>query len=104
VKTAIDRAAKLSGLSYWRAFDVWYGKARQIADFEIEQIAKAIEVKNERDARNELRDLKARIARMESLLAQGDAHFHSPSIAHAREMVRQLRELARPLVGRRGCA
>ena len=71
VKTAIDRAAKLTGLSYWRAFDIWYDKARQIADFEVEQIAAAIEAKNERDARNELRDLKARIARMESVLAQG---------------------------------
>lgn len=103
VKTAIDRSAKLSGLTYWRAFDIWYGKARQVADFEIEQIAAAIEQKNEKDARNELRDLKARIARMESLLAQGDANFYSPSISHAREMVRQLRDMARPLVGRRGC-
>lgn len=103
IKTAIDRAAKLTGLNYWRAFDIWYGKARRIEGFEIEQIAKAIEAKNEKDARNELRDLKARITRMEALLASGDSHFHSPSIAHAREMVRQLRELARPMVGRRGC-
>jgi len=103
VKSAIDRAAKLAGLKYWRAFDIWYRKARRVEGFEIEQIAAAIEAKNEKDARNELRDLKARITRMESLLAQGDTHFHSPSISHAREMVRQLRDMARPLVGRRGC-
>lgn len=104
VKTAIDRAAKLAGLNYWRAFDLWYAKARKIEPFEVEQIAKAIEAKNERDTRNELRDLKARISRMESILAKGDSHFHSPSIAHAREMVRELRDMARPMVGRRGCA
>lgn len=101
VKVAIERAAKLAGLPYWRAFDVWYSKARQVETFEIDKIADAIKEKNERDARNELRDLKARIARMESLLASGDSHFHSPSIAHARELVRQLGGPYRPLAGKR---
>lgn len=90
VKTVIGRAAKLSGLSYWRTFDIWYGKARQIEGYEIGQIANAIQAKNERDGRNELRELKARLLRLESLLASGDSHFHSPSIDHARELVRHL--------------
>jgi len=97
VKVAIDRAAKLAGLPYWRAFDIWYGKARQIEVFEIDRIADAIKEKNERDAANELRDLRARLTRLESLLAQGDKNFHSPSIDHARELVRQLGGPYRPL-------
>jgi hypothetical protein len=100
VRDAVERAAKLAGLAFWRATDIWYSKARQIETWEIDQIADAIKEKNERDARNELRDLKARIARMESLLAQGDAHFHSPSIAHARELVSQLGGPYRPLAGK----
>lgn len=103
VKTAIARAAKLSRLPYWRAFDIWYGKARQIEAHEIGQIADAIQAKNEREARNELHDLRTRLARLESRLAQGDENFHSPSIAHAREMVRQLGDLGRSMAGRRGC-
>ncbi len=97
VKVAIDRAAKLAGLPYWRAFDIWYAKARQIEVFEIEKIADAIQEKNEKEAANELRDLKSRLARLESRLAAGDANFHSPSIDHARELVRQLGGPYRPL-------
>lgn len=101
VKSAIDRAAKLSGLSYWRAFDIWYAKARHIQPYEIEQIANAIQAKNERDARNELCELKTRLALLESRLVQGDQNFHSSSIAAARDMVRQLSDIGRPMAGRR---
>jgi hypothetical protein len=100
-KTAIGRAAKLSGLSYWRTWDIWYRKARRIRSWEIEAIARAIEAKNERDGRNELRELKSRISKLESLLASGDSHFHSPSIDHAREMARQLSDKERPVVRKR---
>jgi hypothetical protein len=103
VKSAIDRASKLASLSYWRAFDIWYDKARQVEPYEIEQIANAIQAKNERDARNELHDLKTRLLRLESRLAQGDPDFHSPSIAAARDMVRQLGGVGGPVAGRRGC-
>ena len=100
VKTAIDRAAKLSGLSYWRASDIWYDKARKIESYEIDQIADALKEKNERDARHELQELKARITRMESRLLSGDAEFYSPSIDHAREMASQLRGMGRAVVRR----
>lgn len=102
VKVAIDRAARLSGLSYWRAFDIWYGKARKVEAYEIEQIATAIEAKNEREGRNELRELKARLTRLESLLATGDSNFHSPTIDHARELVRRLGGSNRSLACRGG--
>ncbi len=102
VKVAIGRAAKLSGLTYWRAFDIWYCKARRIEAYEIEKIALAIAEKNERDGRSELRELKARLLRLESLLAAGDSNFYSPTINHARELVRQLSGSNRSLACRGG--
>jgi ribosomal protein L29 len=99
VKTSIDRAAKLAGLEYWRAFDLWYSKARKVEPYEIEQIAAAIQVKNEKEAANELRDLKSRLLRLEARLAKGDANFHSPTIDHARELVRQLSGQGRTVAG-----
>lgn len=103
VKDTIARVAKLTKLNYWRAFDLWYGKGIPARPDEIEKIADAIKAKNEKDAANEIHNLKIRIARIESLLAAGDAHFHSPSIDAAREMVRQLRDMARPMARRGGC-
>jgi len=72
-KVAIDQAARRSGLHYWRAFDIWYGKARRIEPHEIENIKQALDAKNEReraderDTRNELQALKSRIARPAAL-------------------------------------
>lgn len=100
VYVAIERAAKLAGLTYWRAREIWYSKARQIETFEIDQIADAIKLKNEKEARDELRNLKARLQRLESRFAAGDKDFYSPSIDHARELVRQLSGPYRPLAGR----
>lgn len=102
VKSAIGRVAKLTNLTYWRCYDLWYEKGIAPRPDELERIADAIRAKNEREAANELHDIKIRLARMEALLAKGDAHFHSPSIDHAREMARQLRDMARPMA-RRGC-
>ena len=97
VKNAIDRAASLARLPYWRAFDLWYRKARQIQDYEIEQIAEALRIKREKAARNELHDLKLRLARLEASLSAGDADFHSPSIDYARGVVRQVSGAGRAL-------
>jgi hypothetical protein len=72
VKRAIENAAKRAGLSYWRAFDLWYGKARRIEDFERVQIATAIARKREQDARAELHDLRLRLTRLESILTLND--------------------------------
>lgn len=85
VKAAIDRAARRAGLSYWRAFDIWYGKARRIEDFERVQIAEAVETKRKEAARNELHELKTRLARLESLLVQTDPDFHGESVAALRD-------------------
>lgn len=88
VKSAIDRAARLARLSYWRTFDIWYRKARRVEDYEIAQIAEALRIKREKAARNELHDLKLRLARLEATLSAGDADFHSPAIDYARDQMR----------------
>lgn len=80
VKAAIQRAARASGLPYWRAFDIWYRKARRIDHSEIVAIADAIEKKRDREARNELQELRTRLAKLESRLSQTDPEFYRPQI------------------------
>lgn len=81
VKVAIDRAAKRAGFGYWRAFDIWYGKARRIEQFERDALAAAVEKKRREAARNEIHDLRLRLARLESRLVQTDEDFHREDIA-----------------------
>lgn len=76
VKSAINRAAKLAGLSYWRCYEIWYGRARRIEPHELQLIADAIQKKQERDARNELHALKTRIAILEARLEKEASEFH----------------------------
>lgn len=74
---AIGRAAAACGLEYWRAFDIWYRKARRIDDFEATQIREALRIKREKAVANEYHDLKARLAMLESkLLVQGNPNVH----------------------------
>lgn len=80
VKAAIQRAARLSGLSYWRCFDLWYDKARRVDPQEIKAIADALARKREREAGNELQELRTRLAKLESRLSQVDEDFYRPTI------------------------
>lgn len=75
VKAAIERAARRCGLSYWRAFDIWYGKARRIEPEERAAISDALEKKRNEATRNELHDLRLRLARLEARLVQSDPDF-----------------------------
>jgi hypothetical protein len=90
VKAAIDRAAKRAGLSYWRAFDIWYGKARRVEEFERDAISEALNKKREEAARNEFHELKTRLLRLESILVQTDPDFHRPTVDGVREQMRGL--------------
>lgn len=89
-RVLIPRAGKVESLSYWRAFDIWYRKARRIEQFEIDAIAEAIEKKRREAARNELQELRTRLVRLESLLVQSDPDFHRESIDMARGQIRQM--------------
>ncbi len=70
VKDAIRRVATMSGLSPSRAFDIWYGKARKVDETELAAIAEALNIRTKRAARNELQELKIRIAKLEALFAR----------------------------------
>lgn len=80
VKEAINRASRACGLPYWRTFDIWYGKARRIDVVEMTAIADAVAKKREREAANELQELRTRIAKLEARLSQTDEDFHRPTI------------------------
>lgn len=90
IKAAIGRSAKRSGLSYWRAFDLWYGKARRIEQSEINAVAAALAEKKRLETRNEVHDLRRRIEILESRLAQVDEDFHREEIGALRQQVRGL--------------
>lgn len=79
-KRQIERAARATGLGYWQAFDLWYGKASaKAAELFIHRItnnaAQAAEtlasarVQENTDALIELAILKARIAELEGRIA-----------------------------------
>lgn len=77
-KVAIDRAARRAGMTYSRAFEIWYGRARRIEQFEADALAEALDKKRREDARNELYEIQVRIARLEARLASTDPDFHRP--------------------------
>ena len=105
VKAAIDRAARAAGLSYWRAFDIWYGKARRIEPAEIARIQAALQRKNEERNRNELHEIRLRVARLEALFVQKDPEFHRPAADQGSRPIRPLGRAAgvpdRPLARKR---
>src|SRR5437899_6232582 len=91
VKRAIDRSARMAGLSYSRCFEIWYRRARRIEPAELLRISEALEQKNRKDARNELSELRLRLARLESLLVLSDAEFHREAIDQTRAQLRRSR-------------
>lgn len=81
-KRQIERAARATGLGYWQAFDLWYGKASaKAAELFIHRVknnaAEAAEAlaaaraQENTDAQIELATLKARIAILEARIAGG---------------------------------
>lgn len=78
IKAAIARAAKRAGLSYWRTFDIWYGKARRIAPAETARIHEALGKRREEAARHEIHELKLRLARLEAVFLPRDADVPGP--------------------------
>lgn len=77
LKRRIERAARAAGLHYWRAFDIWYGKARRIDAHEAAQINEALRLKREKAAANEFNELRTRLAKLESSLrVQGNPNIH----------------------------
>jgi hypothetical protein len=91
ITVIIERTARRAGLSYSRCFEIWYGRARRIEPAEIARISDALEQKKRLDARNELSELRLRLARLESLLALSDEEFHRDTIDQTRAALRRSR-------------
>ena len=87
----IERSARLAGLSYSRCYEIWSRRARRIEPAEIARISEALEQKNRLDARNELSQLRLRLARLESILIQTDEDFHRPTTDFVGQQLRRSR-------------
>ena len=81
-KRLIERAARAVGLSYWQAFDLWYGKASaKAAELFVHRLTNnaanaaqglaAAGARENTDDLTELAALKARIAILEARIAGG---------------------------------
>lgn len=99
-KAAIQRAARIVGLNYSRAFEIWYGRARRIEQYEREKISEALDRKRREHARNEFHELQTRLARLEARLSRTDEDFHRETIDSVREQARGLGGMGGP-VGRK---
>lgn len=88
-QSVIERTARLAGLSYSRCYEIYYRRARRIEPEEIARISEALEKKNRLDTRNELSELRLRLARLESLLVQTDPDFHRPAVDYMRQSTRR---------------
>lgn len=93
IKARIARAARAAGLTYWRAFDLWYRKARRIEAAEIEAI-RAAAARGSREDGHELAalasDFEALAERLAALAAQPDRDMAD----RARHLAGRVRRLA----------
>jgi len=92
IETIVRRAADRAGISYNRAFNLFYAsRVKWTTQEEAEAVIKAVDERRRKAARNELHELKIRIAAMESRLNQIDADFHSEAIDALRPFFRPAR-------------
>lgn len=87
VRAIIERAARAVRFEYWRAYEIWYDRAKLTIE-ERDAITAAAEAKERKERRNEYFELKARLARLESRLVQTDADFHREDISALRGSAR----------------
>ena len=69
VKSAITRAARRVGFPIARAENIWRQEARRIDAEEMDALRRVAMQKQESSARDEIAELRARIARIEALVA-----------------------------------
>lgn len=79
-KTVIDRVSALVGLSYWRTFDLWYGKARRVEDYEIEKIQNALARKELERLENDVQNWRTALAKADAKIAQIRADIARPRL------------------------
>lgn len=99
-KARIDRAARAAGLSYWRAFDLWYGKARRIDAHEVDAIRAAERLRGEKSSHDlhavavEMEALAERLSALSARLDRKDADLAWQQMGRARSVADRVRRLA----------
>ena len=68
IKGLIGRASRRAGLSYSRAYECWYGRARVRAD-EMDRVRRLLQAKEQEAINVEIAELRQRLARLEEQLA-----------------------------------
>jgi hypothetical protein len=92
VKTAIGRAAKLAGLPFSRAENLWYGEARTVRAEEMDAIRRAEKAREakEQAARDQAAALGALFAGVAERLRTTDENFHRDDVASLLDAARAL--------------
>jgi hypothetical protein len=93
VKSAIARAARRAGLTYWRAYDIWYGKARRIDADELSAIVAAGTAKK-REARDDLLNLAEDFSILAERVSRVDPEMAGPFADAMRDVAGRARRLA----------
>lgn len=68
IKGLIGRAARRAGMSYSRAFECWYGRAKVRAE-EMDRVRGLLQAKEQEAINAEIVELRQRLARLEEQLA-----------------------------------
>lgn len=99
VKDVITRIAPLAGLSYWRAWDIWYDKARRVEEGELANIAAAIAKKNNRAVWNAIHKIEADLANLKSIVAGSSEDYGQPTVNSGRGRLRVAGQADRSAAG-----
>jgi hypothetical protein len=93
IKCAIGRAARRAGLSYWRTYDLWYGKARRVDAIEVAKIKAARVGRSQGDAR-EYFEWARTLDALAERASRVDEEFARPYADAMRDLARNARRLA----------
>lgn len=94
IKARIARAARLTGLSYWRTWDLWYGKARRIDAHEADVIRTARRRRAESSRVDELTSIATDFEALAERIAVLAARSSREEADRARLLAERVRRLA----------
>lgn len=94
IKARIARAARLTGLSYWRTWDLWYGKARRIDAHEADVIRTARRRRAESSRVDELTSIATDFEALAERIAVLAARSSREEADRARLLASRVRRLA----------
>ncbi|TNC14881.1 hypothetical protein FF100_04700 [Methylobacterium terricola] len=93
IKAQINRAARAAGLSYARAWGIWYGKARRIDAHELEAI-RAAKIRREKEASYELESIASDFEALAQRMSRVAALSSGQDADRARVLGDRIRRLA----------